>query len=304
MAVPAITVVIPAYNRAETVGAAIASVLAQDFADFEVVVVDDGSGDATAAVVAATDDPRVGCLRLPDNRGVCAARNAGIRAASAPLIAFLDSDDYFLPNKLGFVVRFFAEHPDIDVLLDSFEVVYPPSMGKAAAARRNPDLLDSTAVERAVFRRDLWKATPALSARREALFAAGLFDESLRRRVDMDIVLRLVRSARCASTSTVLWCKRWTDDSISAAAHTYIPAVLAICSRHPDYLARREWRAGLARDISRHLLRQAGRGRFGLLARDWRQLRECFGATEALRLCGEGAAEIARRALDRGRRAG
>lgn len=278
--------------------------LAQHFADFEVVVVDDGSADDTAAVVAAVADPRVRCVCLPENRGVCAARNEGVRAAQAPLVSFLDSDDAFLPHKLGFVVRFFAEHPDIDVLLDSFAVEFPASTGKAPRLHRNPELRDSAAVERAVFRRDLWKATGAVSARREALFAAGLFDETLRRRVDMDLVLRLTRAARCASTGEVLWRKHWTADSISAADDTYVPALLAIVQRHPDYLDRHEWRAGMARDVARHLLQQFVRGHFAQVGRDLRRLGAAFGAGATLSLFAAGVGEMIRRALRPGRAIG
>jgi glycosyltransferase involved in cell wall biosynthesis len=275
-------------------------VLAQDFADFEIVVVDDGSADATADIVESIADERIRSVRLPANRGNCAARNEGIRAARAPLICFLDSDDRFLPHKLGFVARFFAGHPGIDVLIDSFEVFFPAATGKAPAPRRNPELRDSAAIESAVFSRELWKATPAVSARREALFAAGLFDETLRRRVDMDLVLRLARTARCASTSTVLWCKHWTDDSISAADDTFIPALVDICRRHPQYVTRSEWRVGMARDIARHLLRQAAGGHAAQLGRDVGRLRRHFGAGTALRLFVEGVGEIIRRGRSAG----
>lgn len=292
---------IPAYNRAGTIRVAVDSVLQQDFVDFEVLVVDDGSTDGTAESVAAIDDPRVRCLRLPENRGVCAARNEGIRAARSPLVAFLDSDDRFLPHKLGFVVRYFTEHCDIDVLIDSFEVEYPESSGIAPAPRRNPDLVDSPAIEHAVFQRQLWKATGAVTARREALIAAGMFDETLRRRVDMDMVLRLTRTARCASTSAVLWRKRWTADSISAADDTYIPALQNICRRHPEYLMREEWRRGLARDVARHFLRQAGGGHFAQVGRDAQRLSAYPGSTTSLQLFAVGVYEIVHRWLTKER---
>ncbi|HVF37605.1 MAG TPA: glycosyltransferase family 2 protein, partial [Sphingomicrobium sp.] len=98
---PAISVVMPVYNRADSVGRAVASVLAQDFPDFELIVVDDGSTDGTAEAVSAEIDPRLRLIRLPGNAGGNAARNRGIEAARAPLIAFLDSDDAYLPHKLA-----------------------------------------------------------------------------------------------------------------------------------------------------------------------------------------------------------
>jgi glycosyltransferase involved in cell wall biosynthesis len=294
---PKITVVVPAYNRATCIGDTLASVLAQDFTEFELLVVDDGSTDDTAQVVEAVGDPRVRCLRQGENRGVCAARNRGVREARAALIAFLDSDDRFLPRKLGFVVRYFAANPDVDVLLDSYEVVFPPEMRKANAPRCNPDLRGSAAVERAVFARRVWKATSALSARRQALLDAGLFDETLRRRVDMDLVLRLTRCARCATTSETLWQKFWTSDSISAPQDTFLPALLEICRRHPDYLRRPEFRVGVARDVARHLFRQMKRGRFAALREDLARLRDFPGRRESAALICRGLGELAGRAL-------
>jgi glycosyltransferase involved in cell wall biosynthesis len=97
---PAVSVVIPAYNAAGTVQQAIASVLAQTFDDFELLVVDDGSTDDTGAVVRAINDSRIRLLTQP-NGGAAAARNAGIACATGAWVAFLDADDLWLPMKLG-----------------------------------------------------------------------------------------------------------------------------------------------------------------------------------------------------------
>jgi glycosyltransferase involved in cell wall biosynthesis len=91
---------VPAYNARSTVSGAVASVLAQTEAHLEVLVVDDGSTDGTAAVVRAIDDRRVHLLQQP-NRGVARARNAGIAAARAELITFLDADDLLMPTYLA-----------------------------------------------------------------------------------------------------------------------------------------------------------------------------------------------------------
>lgn len=296
---PAISVVMPVYNRASGVAGAIDSVLAQDFSDFELVVVDDGSDDGTADVVEQMSDPRIRCIRQPCNLGGNAARNRGIREASAALIAFIDSDDRFLPRKLSFVTRFFGENPDIDVLIDSFRLVYPESTGKRPADRINPDLRSNAEIERAIFSRRLFKATPAFSARRAALVAAGLFDESLARRQDMDLLLRLVRSARCASSSEILWTKRWSEGSISSKQETFVSAVLEICTRHPDYLSRPEFRSGLARDVARHFVRLASQGQLGTARVDFSRCVRFFGWRTLASLIGAGIVEISRRTLAR-----
>lgn len=99
MAAPFFSVVIPVYNRAAELAAAIASVRAQSFQDFEIVVVDDGSEDDPHAVVATLNDPRIRFIRQ-DNAGGGAARNTGIDHARGAFVAFLDSDDMFLPHHL------------------------------------------------------------------------------------------------------------------------------------------------------------------------------------------------------------
>lgn len=104
MPAPYFSIVIPAYNRANIVGEAVGSVLAQTFQDFEIVVVDDGSADDTVSVVSAIPDNRIRLIRQA-NAGGSAARNRGIDEARGRFIAFLDSDDRFLPQHLASMKR-------------------------------------------------------------------------------------------------------------------------------------------------------------------------------------------------------
>lgn len=93
-----LSVVIPVWNRADVIVRCINSVLAQELHDLELIVVDNGSTDATASTVAAIDDPRMRLLTLESNVGASAARNAGLAVASGTYVAFLDSDDAFGPR--------------------------------------------------------------------------------------------------------------------------------------------------------------------------------------------------------------
>ena len=105
-----VSIVIPTYNRAGFVREAITSVLQQDYPDVDLIVVDDGSRDDTAAVVSGFG-PAVRYL-YQENRGVSAARNRGVAASTGGLIAFLDSDDLWLPSKVSAQVAYFEAHPD------------------------------------------------------------------------------------------------------------------------------------------------------------------------------------------------
>ncbi len=111
--VPAVSVIIPTYNRAALVGEALASVQAQSFRDFEVLVVDDGSTDATPEVLAAWREVRV--FRHPVRRGVSAARNTGVAFARGEWLAFLDSDDLWLPAKLARQMAYLADRPGLSL---------------------------------------------------------------------------------------------------------------------------------------------------------------------------------------------
>jgi GT2 family glycosyltransferase len=105
---PRFSVIIPAFNAATTVSSAIGSALAQTRQDLEVIVIDDGSSDATGEIVGRIADPRVRLI-TQSNRGLPAARNAGIAAARGEYVAFLDSDDLLLPDYLGLTERALRE---------------------------------------------------------------------------------------------------------------------------------------------------------------------------------------------------
>ena len=106
----AVSVIIPTFNRAHKIARAVASVLYQTFSDYEILVVDDGSGDATPEALKPFL-PRIQYVAHSKNLGISAARNTGIRESRSPLVAFLDSDDYWLPEKLAAQVSFFSKHP-------------------------------------------------------------------------------------------------------------------------------------------------------------------------------------------------
>lgn len=110
---PAVSVVIPTYNRWPMIREAVESVLAQSFRDFELIVVDDGSSDGTAAKLEALGrDVRI---IVQSRRGVSAARNEGAREARGRYLAFLDSDDLWLPEKLAVQYAFMGAHPEIQI---------------------------------------------------------------------------------------------------------------------------------------------------------------------------------------------
>jgi glycosyltransferase involved in cell wall biosynthesis len=119
---PQVSVIIPTHNRARLLSEAIESVLNQSFRDFELVIVDDGSTDHTAEVVAGFQDPRIVYHRQESQeRG--AARNKGVALSQGEYLTFLDDDDWYLPNKLEIQVRELRAHPEIGMVISGWDRV-------------------------------------------------------------------------------------------------------------------------------------------------------------------------------------
>ena len=119
--IPRVSVIIPVYNNAQYLPQAIASVLAQTYTDYEIIVIDDGSTDNIAEAIA----PYLNQIRYvkQSNQGVSKARNRGLNLARGKLIAFLDADDIFLPQKLAYQVRIFDDQPEVGIVNSGFEVI-------------------------------------------------------------------------------------------------------------------------------------------------------------------------------------
>jgi glycosyltransferase involved in cell wall biosynthesis len=280
---PAVSVILPVHNRADVLARAIQSVVDQHLANWELIVIDDGSTDGSVDVARSFGDERIEIVELAENRGGNIARNEGVRAARAPLIAFLDSDDTYLPEKLERVVGIFEAKPNLDLLVDSFVKVQPPGSRRSRVVRKNPVIDDRELFRKALFTRQLWKATPAITAKHEAIVRAGMFDETLRRLQDFDLLIRISDFANCASTDEVLWVKYWDERSISAQDNM-IPANIELCRRHPEFLRVPEYRPGLAHALRLSLWRRLKSAQFGRAAGDVRNVANAFGSGEALRL--------------------
>jgi glycosyltransferase involved in cell wall biosynthesis len=180
-------VVIPVFNGAGCVAEAVASVLAQDHRPLQVIVVDDGSTDGTAAVVAALGAPEVELVRQP-NRGHGAAKNAGLARAGGAYVAFLDADDVWLPRKLTAQLDHLEAHPDLGFTVCGMRT----AVTAEAAAGLSPRQL-----ERLTAPAPAWLPS-GLVARRSVFDVVGGFDETLRHGNDTDWFAR-ARAAGVAS---------------------------------------------------------------------------------------------------------
>jgi glycosyltransferase involved in cell wall biosynthesis len=178
-----ISVVIPTHNRRAFVIDAVKSVLAQMGCDFEVIVVDDGSTDGTAELLAAL--PGVRILVQPQ-QGVAAARNAGVRMARGEWLAFLDSDDLWCPGKLAAQTRFHVDRREVPISqTEEIWIRHGVRVNPCAYHRKPAGDIFVPSLARCVV------SPSAVMLRRELLESVGGFDESLKVCEDYDLWLRL-----------------------------------------------------------------------------------------------------------------
>jgi glycosyltransferase involved in cell wall biosynthesis len=181
---PLVSVIIPTYNRAGLVQQAVASVAAQTFRDFEIVAVDDGGTDGTYEVLSAAQGLQV--LRHPHRCGVSAARNTGIAAARGEWLAFLDSDDLWLPEKLARQILLLEDQPELRLcqtdetwVRRGVRVNKPAAFGKVAGRIFLPSLARCMI------------SPSAVMVHRRLLQDHGGFDDTLPAAEDYDLWLRL-----------------------------------------------------------------------------------------------------------------
>jgi glycosyltransferase involved in cell wall biosynthesis len=238
-----VSVVIPAYNAAWCVGRAVDSVLTQLYADREVIVVDDGSSDTTADVLARYS----GAIRVVTKRngGLSSARNSGIRAAAGDLVAFLDADDYWLPAKLSRQVALLDSRPEIGFCSTAAALEAPDGskLGDWACTGPADDML------REIFARNAAVAgsASAVLVRRELFSRAGMFDESLRSLEDIDMWMRLAAIARYACVPEPLTVILRNPDSMSRKLDVMRESAVRVLRKNRALLAASDqgafWRA-------------------------------------------------------------
>jgi glycosyltransferase involved in cell wall biosynthesis len=179
------SVIIPVYNREQDILKALNSVINQTFGDYEIVVVDDGSTDGTAAVLNCFKE-KIEVIRHRENLGVSAARNSAIKSASGQYIALLDSDDEWYPHKLAEDFRYLEQNNQVKIHQSNEEWV---RNGKKVNPKFKHKKLAGNIFEKSL---ELCLISPSSVVMHNSLFDKyGLFDETMRVCEDYDLWLRL-----------------------------------------------------------------------------------------------------------------
>lgn len=226
-----ISVIIPVYNRERYIKQALDSVLAQTYANFEVIAIDDGSSDSSLAILNEYQRLHPDKIRVlvQKNAGPSVARNNGIMAARGEYIAFLDSDDYWAANKLEKQLALFEKHSNVAFVYSGYSLI--DEMGNVFEERRpEPDFQGN-------IHDKLWLEANIISGgtllvQREKLMRIGLFDIDLRGAENLDLRLRLSAHGDVYFAEDLLYFYRIHRESLTANLENMDKFNLVLLDKH------------------------------------------------------------------------
>lgn len=215
---PTISVVLSVYNGETFIADAIESIRRQTFPDFEIIVVDDGSNDGTAAILDRIQvaDPRIQVLSLP-HIGLGRATNAGLAAAQGKYIARLDADDLAEPRRLELQLAYLQQHPEVGLLGTSYKIFRKGKLERPP----QPVLLEDAQLRRGLVRANQFLHSSVMIPRR-VFDVVGPYDEKLPLMLDLDLIIRIARKFRVANLPEPLAIKRVHDEAyFQSRSHTW-----------------------------------------------------------------------------------
>lgn len=228
---PQISVIIPTYNRANLVGRSIQSVLSQTYRDFEVIIVDDASKDNTEDIIKNFYDKRIRYIRHTENKGGSAARNTGIKLAKGEYIAFLDSDDEWMPEKLEKQMAVIQKtSSDVGVVYTGYYWV-----GNNIKTYTPPDRITQKEgnIQEALLKENFITTSAAL-VKKECFKKLGLFDERFPALQDWELFIRFSKYYCFKCIDEPLAILYYQSASISSNQNARTIALKLIIEKHLD----------------------------------------------------------------------
>ena len=235
MTIPKISVVLPTYSRRRILPRTIASVLAQDEKEFELIIIDDCSVDDTPAYLASLNDPRIRVLKPANNLGTAGARNLGLEEARADIVALLDDDDAYLEHRLSATLAVFAREPEVVATLSSAvkfdlkrtQIAVMPELTLAPAAFEWALICDLIGVE-----------GTSITVRRQTALDVGGFCHGMKWIDDREFLIRASRHGSGHLIAEALWQKYWSDDGQSNQWEQAGLSLLSYVAAQPDFAGR------------------------------------------------------------------
>ena len=268
MTPPKISVLLPTYSRRHILPRTIASVFAQNEKNFELIIVDDCSVDDTSTYLASLNDPRIRVLRPPNNLGTAGARNLGLEAARADIVALLDDDDVFLERRLSAPLAVFAHKPEVVATLSTSVKL---NLKRAQIARMPELTLAPAAFEWALICDLIGVEGTSITVRRQTALDVGGFCHGMKWIDDREFLIRASRRGSGHLIAEPLWQKYWSEDGQSNQWEQAGLSLLSYVAAQPDFVGRfRKVGSYLATKI---LVSDLRHGLFTALARDLRDFK-------------------------------
>jgi glycosyltransferase involved in cell wall biosynthesis len=230
-----VSVIIPTFNRAKYIQDAIQSVLNQTYPNYEILVVDDGSTDDTRQIVAAIESEKIRYY-YKCHQGIALSLNYGINHSRGHFIARLDSDDIFLPEKLGRQVQLLEENPDVDLVYT--QVYKMTEDGKILSRYPEGHRLPPEPLR--ALRNFLFAPSQSLMFRRECIEQAGVFDENFVIASDWDFFIRLAMVSKLAYINEPLVKTRTHSGMITRDGIQKMTYIIAVLEKHRETLSLAE----------------------------------------------------------------
>lgn len=230
---PLVSVIIPVYNREKTIVRALRSVLNQTYANYEIIVVNDGSTDGSLSLIRSFVDDRITVISLSENHGASFARNIGMTEAKGEYIAFQDSDDEWLADKLEIQVDYMFNN-------GLYAVFCPYNQFFYGYKSLIPDQIfyQYEEIEKSILKilsRNNIIGTPSLVISKEIIEKVGVFDTQLFRLEDYDYVIRIAKKFKIGFIGRPLLNAFVQENSLTVNAHEE-EAILQLLKKHSDFL--------------------------------------------------------------------
>ena len=227
---PIVSIIIPTYNRARTIVRSVNSILSQTFQNFELIIVDDCSTDNTKDILEKTfNDSRIIYYKLKNNSGACAARNKGIELAKGKYIAFQDSDDEWLCEKLEKQIQILDNSIDCQAIFCQFIRINNTNISIMPSNSFNKNNINSVIFE------ENFLSTQTLLVKKEVFKKIGIFDISLPRFQDWELAIRLITKCKVFYQEEPLVIMYIQNDSISKNIKAKAKALEIIVNKYKDY---------------------------------------------------------------------
>lgn len=249
-----VSIILPTYNRGHCIQRAVESVLRQSIHDYELIIVDDASTDDTEEYIRSLSDGVVRYIRLSQNVGAGAARNAGIRAARGEYIAFQDSDTEWVGNKLEKQLRYMdSQDESVAMVYSPYKMIYTdhiliyPSQD-VPMEEKSGNILCSLLEHPLI-------GTPTMLIRREVMNKLGGFDPAMRALEDYELSIRIAETYKIGIIDEVLLISHNEKDSISNNAEGYIDTSFYLLQKHRSLFDQYDMTMTYLNQLSRYAVR-------------------------------------------------